>query len=190
MFSHLLFFYFATLSLAGGIAAIFARNLIYAAIALLITLFHIAGIYILLGAEFVAAVQVIVYAGAILVLYLFVIMLFNVRGEERYLHRHFLIGIFLGVVILGEFIMAFYSSSLIGVSASITPVTPAESNTHAIGQLLYTKYLFPFEVASVVLLVAMVGAIVLGKRLKKGSIAQAATSSKEELPPQGMAREG
>jgi NADH-quinone oxidoreductase subunit J len=170
LFTFALFFYFATLALAGAVTAVFSRNLIYAAMALLVTLIHVAGIYILLGAEFVAAVQVIVYAGAILVLYLFVVMLFNVHGEERYLHRHYLIGVFLGIVILGEMLLALFGSSLGGGGASAPVSLPgADGNTQAIGRLLYTRYLFPFEVASVILLVAMVGAIVLGKRLRKGN---------------------
>ena len=169
MFSFLFFFYFAAMSLAGGLTAVFSRNLIYSAIALLVTLIHIAGIYILLGAEFVAAVQVIVYAGAILVLYLFVVMLFNVHGEERYLHRHYLVGIFLGIVILGEMLLALFGSSLrSGGQTAPTLLPESGGNTQAIGRLLFTRYLFPFEVASVILLVAMVGAIVLGKRLRKG----------------------
>ena len=173
MFPFVLFFYFAALSLAGGITAIFSRNMIYSAIALLVTLIHITGIYILLGAEFVAVVQVLVYAGAILVLYLFVVMLFNPQGEERFLHRHYQVGIFLGFVVLGELLLALLGSPIVQKPQALMGAADLGGNTQAIGTLLYSKYLFPFEIASVILLVAMVGAIVLGKWPRAGEVAQA-----------------
>ena len=154
--------------LAGATLAISLRNMIYSALALLVTLIHVAGIYVLLNAEFVAAVQIIVYAGAILVLYLFVLMIFNVKLDERFFHRHYPLGIFLGLVVLAEMFVAYWGSGAAGKPGVIGPaVWSGVGNTQAIGMVLYTRYLFPFEIASVILLVAMVGAIALGKRTQK-----------------------
>jgi len=162
--TQLLFFYFASVIIVTAIYVVASRNPVYSALSLLVMFFHVAGVYVLLNAEFIAAVQVIVYAGAILVLYLFVVMLLNLRQEERY-HRHFALGIFLGLVILVEVILAFTQSKFSGKPGDFTVERIRElGNTQAIGRTLYTTYLFPFEVASVVLLVAMVGAIVLAKK--------------------------
>jgi NADH-quinone oxidoreductase subunit J len=162
--SQLLFFYFAGVIVVTAIYVVASRNPVYSALSLLVMFFHVAGLYVLLDAEFIAAIQVIVYAGAILVLYLFVVMLLNLRQEERY-HRHFALGIFLGLVIFVEVILAFAQSKFYGQPGDFTVARlKLLGDTQAIGQTLYTTYLFPFEVASVILLVAMVGAIVLAKK--------------------------
>lgn len=162
--ARLLFFYFAAMIVGSGLAVVSFRNILYSALALLVTLVHVAGLYILLNAEFIAAVQVIVYAGAILVLYLFVLMMFHVKGEDRQVHRHYPVGIFLGLVMLGQLALAL-SSFRPGRAGEETVQRIAQiGNTEVIGQALLTQYLFPFEVASLILLVAMVGAIVLAKR--------------------------
>lgn len=162
--TQLLFFYFAGVIIVTAIYVVASRNPIYSALSLLVMFFHVAGLYVLLNAEFIAAIQVIVYAGAILVLYLFVVMLLNLRQEERY-HRHFALGVFLGLVIFVEVTLAFAQSKFSGTTGDFTAAKLKQlGNTQAIGQTMYTTYLFPFEVASVILLVAMVGAIVLAKK--------------------------
>ena len=164
--------------LGSAVVAITAPNLIYSALALLVTLIHVAGIYVLLSAEFVAAVQIIVYAGAILVLYLFVLMIFSEHQSQQALHATFPIGIFLGGVALVEMLVAYWGTGAAADGGALAPPVWAQTgNTQAIGVLLYTKYLFPFEIASVILLVAMVGAITLGKRSRKAKEVAATNGS-------------
>lgn len=160
----ILFSYFAGVILLTGIMVIGLRNPIYSVLSLLVLFFHVAGIYLMLDAEFIAAVQIIVYAGAILVLYLFVVMLLNLKEEEGY-QRQLVIGLLLGFAVAGE-IVFIISQSTFGKGLKSAPSISDASlgNTEAIGMLLFTQYLFPFEVASVILLVAMVGAIVLAKK--------------------------
>lgn len=154
--------------LGSAVVAITAPNLIYSALALLVTLIHVAGIYILLSAEFVAAVQIIVYAGAILVLYLFVLMIFSEHQSQQALHATFPVGVFLGGVALAEMLLVYWGTGAASDGGPVGPPVWAKTgNTQALGALLYTKYLFPFEIASIILLVAMVGAITLGKRSHK-----------------------
>jgi len=172
MTAQLLFFYFGGMTIAGAIVAVTAPNLVYSALALLFTFIHIAGVYVLLNAEFIAAVQIIVYAGAILVLYLFVLMLFNPRQEKLYLHKQYKVGIFLGVVVLFLMLFAGYKTEIIGQNGPVTVTAVRElGHTQVIGNALFTNYIFPFEIASLILLVAMFGAIILagrGQRRAKG----------------------
>ena len=159
------FYYLAGVIILTALLVVALRNPVYSALSLLVMFFHVAWLYVTLHAEFLAAVQVIVYAGAILVLYLFVVMLLNVKREDRY-HPQLPIGAFLGVVIITEVLLLALQGR-----ESDTPTLPppgslgeAMGNTETIGDVLYTTYLFPFEVASLILLVAMIGAIVLAKR--------------------------
>jgi NADH-quinone oxidoreductase subunit J len=163
--AQLLFFYFGSMVVGTATLVVTLRNPVYSAMSLLIMFFHVAGLFVLLNAEFIAAIQVLVYAGAILVLYLFVVMLLNLKREERY-HQQYLLGAFLGVVILSELVLVLFGTRF---QSPIGPYTPSEiqaiGNTEAVGKALFTTYLLPFEVASLVLLVAMIGAIVLAKRV-------------------------
>lgn len=165
MTAQLLFLYFAAMILGGAVVAVASPSLIYSALALLVTFIHVAGIYVLLNAEFIAAVQIIVYAGAILVLYLFVLMLFNPKQERFYLHRQLPVGIFLGGVILGLMFLAAFKTELIAQKGTFTVESVrAAGHTQSIGKVLYTDFIFPFEIASFILLVAMFGAILLAGR--------------------------
>ncbi len=163
--AELLFFYFGGVIVGTATLVVTLRNPVYSAISLLIMFFHVAGIFVLLNAEFIAAVQILVYAGAILVLYLFVVMLLNLKREERY-HQQYLVGTLIGVVILTELALIFFRTRF---QLGTGPYTPAHlqevGNTEAVGKALFTTYLLPFEVASLILLVAMIGAIVLAKRV-------------------------
>jgi NADH-quinone oxidoreductase subunit J len=166
------FFYFGTIIVLAAVLVVALRNPVYSVIALLIMFFHMAGLFITLHAEFLAAVQIIVYAGAILVLYLFVVMLLNLKRDDSY-QRQIWLGVGLGGVALAEVIYLVSSANLtvslplqsgqLPTSAATTGVV-AQGNTESIGMLLYTKYLFPFELASLILLVAMIGAILLTKK--------------------------
>jgi NADH-quinone oxidoreductase subunit J len=159
------FFYFAFVIAAAAVLVVAVRNPIYSALALLVMFFHVAGLYVTLHAEFLAAVQIIVYAGAILVLYLFVVMLLNLRRDDRY-HRQWPMAAAVGVTLAIEaVILTVMKGWTAPAMATGTETTIGGiSNTGAIGDVLYSTYLFPFEVASLILLVAMIGAIVLAKK--------------------------
>jgi NADH-quinone oxidoreductase subunit J len=166
--SQLFFGYFAGMIVITSVLVVALRNPVYSALSLLVMFFHVAGLFVTLHAEFLAAVQVIVYAGAILVLYLFVVMLLNVKQDDRY-HSQCRIAACVCVPLLIESIVLLSS----GAGAANQDSRSLQSgphdaipsdNTLAIGETLFSTYLFPFEVASLVLLVAMIGAIVLAKR--------------------------
>jgi NADH-quinone oxidoreductase subunit J len=167
--AQLFFCYFAGIIILTSVLVIALRNPIYSALSLLIMFFHVAGLYVTLHAEFLAAVQIIVYAGAILVLYLFVVMLLNLKREDRY-HAQFLVGILMGLMMLTEVVLLILQRQTGGQTASVPGAVrgdglkPVAGNTETIGEVLYSTYLFPFEVASLILLVAMIGAIILAKR--------------------------
>jgi len=161
----LVFFYFAGVILLTSSLVVALRNPIYSALSLLVMFFHVAGLYVTLHAEFLAAIQIIVYAGAILVLYLFVVMLLNVKREERF-HQQGTVGLFLGLTLLAEgLLLSFRGEGLkFGMEKSAESVTAVVGNTEGIGVVLYSTYLLPFEVASLILLVAMIGAVILTKK--------------------------
>lgn len=156
-----LFYIFAALTLLSGLLVILNRNPITSAMFLVITIAFLAGLFVLLHAFFLAAVQILVYAGAVMVLFLFVIMLLDVRAEERRRFNAFGIGAgVIGVAALGYVLV---STIIAGRSASGAPAT-LEGATRPLGTALFTNYLLPFEIVSVLLLVAMVGVILLSKR--------------------------
>ena len=145
------------------------RNPIYSALSLLIMFFHVAGLYVTLHAEFLAAVQIIVYAGAILVLYLFVVMLLNLKQDDRY-HRQWPMAAAVDGHLGHRSRHADAAEGTGGRSRHrrIRARDGGAGNTEAMGDVLYSTYLFPFEVASLILLVAMIGAIVLAKKDMSG----------------------
>ena len=159
------FFYFAFVIAAASVLVVVLRNPIYSALSLLIMFFHVAGLYVMLHAEFLAAVQIIVYAGAILVLYLFVVMLLNVRQDDRY-HRQWPMAASVGATLVIEAVIltAMKGWTTPAVAAGRETTVGGTSNAGSIGDVLYSTYLFPFEVASLILLVAMIGAIMLAKK--------------------------
>lgn len=161
--AQLFFFYLAGIIVLTSILVVALRNPVYSALSLLIMFFHVAGLYVTLHAEFVAAVQIIVYAGAILVLYLFVVMLLNVKREDRY-HAQLPLGALLGITLLTEVVLLLLHQGGTARPPVSDAAAHAVGNTEAIGRVLYSTYVFPFEVASLILLVAMIGAIVLAKR--------------------------
>lgn len=162
--AHVVFGYFAGIIALTAILVVALRNPVYSALSLLVMFFHVAGLYVMLHAEFLAAVQIIVYAGAILVLYLFVVMILNVKQDDRY-HGQWRVAAFICVPLLLELLVL-----VAGKGAAQPNGRPAEAaaaagdNTMAVGTTLYSTYLFPFEVASLILLVAMIGAIILAKK--------------------------
>jgi NADH-quinone oxidoreductase subunit J len=161
---HFFFFYFALVIALTSILVVAMRNPIYSALSLLIMFFHVAGLYVTLHAEFLAAVQIIVYAGAILVLYLFVVMLLNIKQDERY-HQQWPIAGLIGLILVIEgLVLTMLKGRPAPPATTTAEAAEGLGNTEALGDVLYSTYLFPFEVASLILLVAMIGAIVLAKR--------------------------
>jgi NADH-quinone oxidoreductase subunit J len=161
----LLFFaYFSLVSVAAGVLTIALRNPVHCGLALLTLLLHVAGLFVLLNAEFLFAVQIIVYAGAILVLYLFVLMLLNLKTEERYFHTRHAIYLFAGTAIFGELLLLLMRSPFAGAKGDApTDVVIQVGGTHAVGLKMFSDYLLPFEIVGVFLLGAIIGAIVLAK---------------------------
>ena len=169
MLPKLFFAYFAFAILFISMLVVTRKNPVHSVLWMLLLFFHIAGLYLFLNAEFLAAVQVVVYAGAILVLFLFVVFLLNIKEEVK--AKRFITGwpasftFALGIFVL--FVMMF-RSFLLGPQGKYTiELVQKESNINVLGKLLYTEFLFPFEIASVILLIAIVGAIVLAKRRLK-----------------------
>jgi NADH-quinone oxidoreductase subunit J len=167
MVSAATFFYiFAALSLIFALLVVTRQNAVHSAICLIITFFFMAAVYVILKAELLAAIQVLVYAGGVVGLMLYVIML--VKGEEANQAKQHLgqkvVAAFVALLLFLQLASVVYLV-LSGKTAGMVAAEAAKygGNTEGIGALLYTKYLFPFEVASVLLLAAMVGAIVLAK---------------------------
>ncbi|MEK7748028.1 MAG: NADH-quinone oxidoreductase subunit J [Nitrospirota bacterium] len=166
MTQSLFFFYFASATLISSALTVFLRSPVHCTVALLSALLHVAGLFIILNAEFIAAIQIIIYAGAVLVLYLFVLMLLNLKQTERVVNQQVKFALFFGAVILGEILLAISQSSF-AKNPNPRPF-PNAGNTESIGTLLFTDYLLPFEVIGVLLLGGIVGALVLAKQTPKG----------------------
>jgi NADH-quinone oxidoreductase subunit J len=165
MQQDILFFVFAALTLICGFLVVanpISRNPVTSAMFLVLTIVSMAGLFVLLHAFFLAAVQVLVYAGAVMVLFLFVIMLLDIKEEERRKIKIF--GLVGGVAGVASILFIFVQSILSSISR--TPATPPtlEGSTAPLGKILFTNYLLPFEVVSILLLVAMVGVILLSKK--------------------------
>jgi NADH-quinone oxidoreductase subunit J len=161
----------AALAVGSGLAVILIRNPIYCALSLVVNFFLLAVMYLLLRAEFLAAIQVIVYAGAIMVLFIFVIMLLNLGGEETRDKLRVLrpLAFLLGLVLLVEVVAALryraYTVENPALSFPLVSAPPAVTGgVREFGRLLFTDYLLPFEITSVLLLIAIVGAVVLGRK--------------------------
>ena len=164
--SAVLFFIAAIGALAGAIGVVVIRNPFYSVLSLVSHLIALAALFLLLRAEFVAAAQVIVYAGAVMVLYVFVVA--YIGGADTPLHRpgsslRFLAPLF-GLAVAIELCIAMLGTALKGISSKGAPYVPGFGTPQHIGKLFLTTYLFPFEVASLLLLVAAIGAVVLARR--------------------------
>src|SRR3954469_6227944 len=159
------FFYLLSgLALLGGVLVITRRNPVHSALALILTLLALAGIYLMLYAPFVAGVQIILYAGGIMVLFLFVIMLVNIeRAQREFVFNHqWHVGLAASVALGAMFLFVFQKGSSIFPANPTAPPEPL--NTQQISMVLFSSYLLPFEIASLLLLVAIVGAVVMAKK--------------------------
>jgi len=161
----ILFYVFAVLTLLCGVLVVanpFSRNPVTSAMFLVLTIVSMAGLFVLLHAFFLAAVQIIVYAGAVIVLFLFVIMLLDLKEEQR--RKIKLFGFVGGLVSVGA-ILTISLKTLKALAVGANPPAPQhDGSTEALGHLLFTNYVLPFEIVSVLLLVAMVGVILLSKK--------------------------
>jgi NADH-quinone oxidoreductase subunit J len=162
------FYIFAAVAVASGVMVISSRNPVHSVLFLILAFFNAAGLFVLLGAEFLAMILVIVYVGAVAVLFLFVVMMLDINFVE--LRQGFLqylpIGALVGLLLLAELILMF-GAWVIAPGApqvAVAPTPSALTNTAALGTLLYTHYVYAFQTAGAVLLVAMIGAIVLTHR--------------------------
>ncbi|WP_448871676.1 NADH-quinone oxidoreductase subunit J family protein [Desulfobulbus propionicus] len=173
MFLQLFFIYCALMIICSGILAISLRNPVHCVLMVLVLFFHMAGLYLTLNAEFLAAVQIIVYAGAVLVLYLFVLFLVSLREE---LHMDaFIPSPWLGRAIATGLALALLSalpSFTLGAKGTWTVDSVRElTHTVVMGQEMYSNYLLPFEIAGLILLVALIGGLVLARRDQTGPVA-------------------
>ena len=165
---QILFLVFAALAVVAAFNVILQRNPIYSAIGLIVTLCALAGLFLTLSAQFIAAIQIIVYAGAIMVLFVFVIMLLNVRAEEAKADRQKYLKLLAGPLFLALLAEVFLAVRYIddpppvlpsGVDAAQIPGT-----VESLGQAMFSSYVLPFEAVSVLILMAMVGAMLLARR--------------------------
>ena len=162
----ILFFVFAFIAVVGALLLILAREPIHSALALILVMVSLAALYLLLGAEFIAAVQIIVYAGAIMVLFVFVIMLLNAGVEERTNWSRIAkyAGLPLGIFLLLELAHFLARSGTRAATANGAGASNGAFSTRALSEVLFRKYLFPFEATSILILIAILGALVLAKR--------------------------
>ncbi|MHA3914731.1 NADH-quinone oxidoreductase subunit J [Halovulum sp. GXIMD14793] len=169
-FTVFAFYLFAITAMVSGLLVVLSRNPVHSVLWLILAFFSASGLFVLLGAEFLAALLLIVYVGAVAVLFLFVVMMLDVdfaelRGE---LSRYTPIGVLIGVILLMQLGVAIGAwvpaDAAEGLRDAVTPPLEETQNTVALGQLLYTKYVFLFQTAGLILFVAMVGAIVLTLR--------------------------
>ena len=190
MIQLLAFYLFAIVTVVSGILCVTARNPVHSVLWLILAFFNAAGLMVLVGAEFIAMLLVIVYVGAVAVLFLFVVMMLDIdfaelrSGFARYLP----FGVALVALLAGEIILAENAWSEGGIPLSRTAPTPeGMSNIQALGLLIYTRYLYIFEGAGLVLLVALIGAIVLTHR-KRGDVRTQKISEQNMRRPEDATR--
>ncbi len=172
MVAALFFYLFSAIAVASAVMVISARNPVHSVLFLILCFFNAAGLFVLLGAEFLAMILVVVYVGAVAVLFLFVVMMLDVDFVElrQGMLNYLPIGAVIGLIVLVELALAVggWVISPASLQSRVAPLPAGVTNTEALGRVLYTDFLFYFQAAGLVLLVAMVGAIVLTLRHKVG----------------------
>ncbi|NKB57070.1 MAG: NADH-quinone oxidoreductase subunit J [Alphaproteobacteria bacterium] len=170
----LAFYLFAFVAVAAGVLVIASRNPVHSVLFLILAFFNSAGLFVLMGAEFLAMILVIVYVGAVAVLFLFVVMMLDINFVELRsgVLQYLPIGALVGFILLAELLVVAGGWVIIpeaaGVAAAPIPPIDQVTNTEAIGRLIYTKYIYLFQASGLILLVAMIGAIVLTLRSRAG----------------------
>ena len=171
--ADLAFYAFSTVTVAAGLMVTLSRNPVHSVLWLILAFLSSAGLFVLLGAEFVAMLLIIVYVGAVAVLFLFVVMMLDIDFAElkAEMGRYMPLGLLVGVVLIMQLVLGVgawtQAEGAMGLSAAITPDMAQVENTRALGLLIYDKYLLLFQMSGLILLVAMIGAIVLTLRHRK-----------------------
>lgn len=174
MVTAITFYILAAVLVTSGIMVVFSKNPVHSVLFLILAFFNAAGLFVLLGAEFVAMILVIVYVGAVAVMFLFVVMMLDINFAElrKGIMEHLWVGLLIGFILLLEMIFIVGGWNMTdGIATTITAATPPVNeitNTDAIGRILYTDNIFLFQMAGLILLVAMIGAIVLTHRKRDG----------------------
>jgi NADH-quinone oxidoreductase subunit J len=165
------FYVFAAVAVVSALLVVGNRNPVYSVLFLILTFFNVAALFVLIGAEFLAMMLVVVYVGAVAVLFLFVVMMLDINFVElrQGFVRYLPVGAVIGVILAAELIFVVAGTGL-GTAMPSAPTPPIDqvSNTEALGNIMYTQYFYLFQVAGLVLLVAMMGAIVLTHREREG----------------------
>ena len=170
----LAFYAFAFVAIAAGVMVVASRNPVHSVLFLILAFFNASGLFVLIGAEFIAMILIVVYVGAVAVLFLFVVMMLDINFAE--LRQGFMdylpVGALIGFVLVAElaFVVGAWvvSGDAFLVKAAPAPMAAEISNTQALGMILYTRYVYLFQAAGVILLIAMIGAIVLTLRSREG----------------------
>ena len=191
MLQGIAFYILAAVAVVSALLVVTARNPVHSVLWLILAFFSSAGLFVLLGAEFLAMLLVVVYVGAVAVLFLFVVMMLNIdfaelrAGFVRYLP----LGALVAIILVAELIFALgaWSAGGVDLAARVAPAVTDKSNIQQIGELLYTRYIFLFEAAGIVLLVAMIGAIVLTHR-QRGGVRTQNISLQNQRRPQDATR--
>lgn len=186
-----IFYLFAAVTIASGLMVVASKNSVYSVFFLILAFFSSAGLFVLIGAEYIAMTLVIVYVGAVAVLFLFVVMMLDINFSE--LRQGFLqylpLGLTTAVIVFAELVLVYYwslSQETVRAAASL-PIDDTNFNTQAIGQVLYTYYIYPFQMAGIILLVAMIGAIVLTLRSRPGVRRQSVAKQMARTREEGLA---
>ena len=167
MIEALFFYMFSAVMLGAGLMVVVSRNPVFSVLFLILAFFNAAGLFVLIGAEFIAMLLVVVYVGAVAVLFLFVVMMLDINFAEMRagFQKYLPLGLVVGGILVFELVAAIYGDAFKGASL---PAMSEISNTRALGNVLYTKYMYLFQVAGLILLVAMIGAISLTMRKRPG----------------------
>ena len=167
MIEALFFYMFSAVMLGAGLMVVVSRNPVFSVLFLILAFFNAAGLFVLIGAEFIAMLLVVVYVGAVAVLFLFVVMMLDINFAEMRagFQKYLPLGLVVGGILVFELVAAIYGDAFKDASL---PAMPEISNTRALGNVLYTKYMYLFQVAGLILLVAMIGAISLTMRKRPG----------------------
>ncbi len=170
----LMFYIFSLITVFSAGMVVSSKNPVHSVLFLILAFFNVAGLFVLLGAEYIAMTLVIVYVGAVAILFLFVVMMLNINSSEMRegFLRYLPLGGAVAATIFAEMVVVFYralgSENAVAPIRNVIELSADVNNTRAIGRILYTEYAYPFQMAGIILLIAMIGAIVLTKRQRVG----------------------